>query len=290
MQNSALPTTRTFITNLVDALPAAPPQSSTDSTNPSNPLASLPETTRKQLLALHVLFPNEFLSALDLLDRRLVTRFRVRQEQDEERVAEAVAPRGRGVRKPGKEGVGTEERVGVENSDGMFLTPGIGTAASIGGNDVGGSAGDVEAERPTSGNNGDRGIEDNAQGCRNRNPIYYVRSAQQRTSRYSTSYDSTTSYEVRLTPWNCSCPAFAFAAFLSIHPEPTITQSEAEWESEGEGNWSFGGVSLGDGMVPVCKHLLACVLAERCNLFQGFVEEKEVSVEEAAGWAAGWGD
>ena len=55
--------------------------------------------------------------------------------------------------------------------------------------------------------------------------------------------------------------------------------------------WIFGGISLGDGMPPVCKHLLACVLAERCKgLFGGFVEERDVSVEEAAGWAAGWGD
>ena len=55
--------------------------------------------------------------------------------------------------------------------------------------------------------------------------------------------------------------------------------------------WIFGGLSLGDDMPPVCKHLLACVLAERCKgLFGGFVEERDVSVEEAAGWAAGWGD
>lgn len=36
----------------------------------------------------------------------------------------------------------------------------------------------------------------------------------------------------------------------------------------------------------VCKHLLACVLAERIG---GYVEEREVVREEMAGWAAGWG-
>ena len=41
----------------------------------------------------------------------------------------------------------------------------------------------------------------------------------------------------------------------------------------------------------MCKHLLACVFVERCKgLFGGFVEDREVGVEEAAGWAAGWGD
>jgi hypothetical protein len=59
----------------------------------------------------------------------------------------------------------------------------------------------------------------------------------------------------------------------------------------GDMGWTFGGITLGFDMPPVCKHLLACVLAERvCGLFGQFVEEKDVSVEEAAGWAAGWGD
>jgi len=39
----------------------------------------------------------------------------------------------------------------------------------------------------------------------------------------------------------------------------------------------------------MCKHLLACVLVERVAAFGGFVEERRVSVEEVAGWAAGWG-
>lgn len=59
--------------------------------------------------------------------------------------------------------------------------------------------------------------------------------------------------------------------------------------------WRFGGASLdtegmGTGMPPVCKHLLACVLVDRCDLFAAFAEEREIGEEEAAGWAAGWGD
>jgi hypothetical protein len=53
--------------------------------------------------------------------------------------------------------------------------------------------------------------------------------------------------------------------------------------------WSFGGLTLGSDM-PVCKHLLACVLIEHYTSFASFVNEREVSVEELAGWAAGWGD
>jgi len=123
--------------------------------------------------------------------------------------------------------------------------------------------------------------------------VYYVRSAQRRTSRYGTSIDATSSYEVRLRAWNCSCPAFAFAAFpasvVGMEGEAEAALDEEQERDIGAG-WKFGGVGLGGGTPPVCKHLLACVLGEWCELFKGFIEERDVSVEEAAGWAAGWGD
>jgi hypothetical protein len=70
--------------------------------------------------------------------------------------------------------------------------------------------------------------------------VYYVRSAQRRTSRYGTSVDATSSYEVRLRAWNCSCPAFAFAAF----PASVVgTEGEAKAAlDEAEGYW--GGVEV----------------------------------------------
>jgi hypothetical protein len=136
---------------------------------------------------------------------------------------------------------------------------------------------------------------------------YYVRTSQQakHSSRFSRSHHATTaaatvqgttSYEVHLTAWNCSCPAFAFAAF------PADLASEDSNGSEGTGDdgtfgenwhwedgWRFGGLTRGD-RVPACKHLLACVIAEHCGGFEGLVEEREVGVGEVAGWAAGWGD
>jgi hypothetical protein len=59
---------------------------------------------------------------------------------------------------------------------------------------------------------------------------------------------------------------------------------------EREKKWRFGGVSLGYGIPPVCKHLLACALVEYTRLFGGFVSEVDVQFEEAAAWAAGWAD
>jgi hypothetical protein len=119
---------------------------------------------------------------------------------------------------------------------------------------------------------------------------------------------------VRLKAWNCSCPAFAFAALPVDAAEngnrdggfaededddvgyglsgnrSNATTATATHDGEDEIAWlGFGGLTRGKD-VPVCKHLLACVVAERCQGFEQLVEEKEVGVEEVAGWAAGWGD
>lgn len=65
--------------------------------------------------------------------------------------------------------------------------------------------------------------------------------------------------------------------------------AEGEKIWDGENGWRFGGLTRGDGL-PACKHLLACVVAEHCGGFEALVEEREVGVDEVAGWAAGWGD
>jgi len=118
---------------------------------------------------------------------------------------------------------------------------------------------------------------------------YYVRSAQPTrvTSRYQNVPGSATSYEVRLDAWNCSCAAFTFSAFTRLGVSNQGFEDGAERSKEGK-PW-FGGLLRGEDGVPVCKHLLACVLVDRCAIFNGFVEERTVRKEEAAGWGAGWG-
>lgn len=64
---------------------------------------------------------------------------------------------------------------------------------------------------------------------------------------------------------------------------------DAQWSGGKEKEaWLFGGLGRGR-TAPVCKHLLACVLVERVALFGGMAEERDISAEELAGWAAGWG-
>src|SRR5215469_15671437 len=89
MSNKPLPNPRAVLTELLSQLPQA--TNLTDTT--SNPLKDAPSNTKNILLTFHVLYPNEFLSALDLLDRHLLTRFVVRTvdlNQQRESSAEAT--------------------------------------------------------------------------------------------------------------------------------------------------------------------------------------------------------
>ena len=294
-----LPDPRTLLTALVNALPPQPANTT------SNPLATLPQSSKNLLLTLHVLFPHELLPALDLLDRHLVTRFRIHTRASRSDVSAApgskataststntsTAPAPRATSPPEQRSSADANASPNSHVSGLIRT--AAQDAEIAGEaDAEGVAGEEDAAPPP-------------RGAVPRNPelacgsapvgagsyVYYVRSAQRRTSRYGTSIDATSSYEVRLRAWNCSCPAFAFAAF----PASVVgTEGEAVLDEEQErdtgAGWKFGGVGLGGGTPPVCKHLLACVLGEWCELFKGFIEERDVSVEEAAGWAAGWGD
>jgi hypothetical protein len=231
------------LTELLTQLPQA--TNLTDTTN--NPLKDAPPNTKNILLTFHVLYPNEFLSALDLLDRHLLTRFVVHTGNLKQQRESAAEPATAGVDS-------------VENSN----------AANV-------------------------AITKNQQSLR-KTPLYFVRSAQQpRNSGARRTYDPQTSrYEVRPTAWNCSCPALAFAAFPAGIARSTPSDDGKvdllEEDKDDDGGRRFGGLSRGNGIPPTCKHLLACVLAEQCDMLKGFVEQKEVSAEELAGWCAGWGD
>lgn len=98
-----------------------------------------------------------------------------------------------------------------------------------------------------------------------------------------------TSYEVRTKAWNCTCPAFTFAAFSYEDGDYEGAGGEEDENKEGiRDQERLGGLTLGN-QVPICKHLLACVLIERCASLEAYVEKREIGTEEMAGWAAGWG-
>ncbi|EOA88585.1 uncharacterized protein SETTUDRAFT_27389 [Exserohilum turcica Et28A] len=311
------PRNRRFVTRLLTSLDlaATPPDHDRLAAAPvtplepnHNPLARAPDAARRLLLALQVLFPTEFVPALDLLDRRLVTRFRLLDQSsiasaaiastDEVREGHAEAER-HVTMQGGDEHEQHEEAIHMRNAHDASKHHNTRTPSS--------SNDDTTVQEP----NTTTTTTTTPPPIPQIPPIhntYYVRSAQHRSSRHApASYDATTSYQVRLAAWNCSCPAFAFAAFPAgidddevddtyHYPENEQNHAyEQEYEYEEQEQQhpacSFGGMTLGDHMPPVCKHLLACVLAESCpTLFGAFVQEKHVTLAEAAAWAAGWGD
>lgn len=243
--HSQLPNTRSFLTSLFGSFPRDPEPHSPSTESPPNPLNSANNPAIKSLLlTLHVIFPNELLPALDLLDQRLVSR-----------LIDSLCKLG----------------------DGHHVEGGGHHIAHV-------------TDFSHSG----------------RRAVYYVKSSQQPRSRFSStsSYASEGPvsghyYEVRLGAWNCTCPAFAFAAvdfgeddnesfdlcngnFAGVEGR----QDPRRTENEGK---VYGGVMLGGGQMPICKHLLACLLVESWQPLEVFLNESIVSKDEMSGWAGGWG-
>ncbi|KAF1990610.1 hypothetical protein K402DRAFT_389536 [Aulographum hederae CBS 113979] len=359
---STLPTSRTFVAELISSVPASNPLSSLSSTNP---LKDLTVKARNTLLTLHVLFPNEFLPALDLLDRGLVVKFVVRgegeEEEDKKREATVVevGALDEGVRRGDGNVRSDDQNQNAPQTSTRLETVDVET--SVEAKDDGDCEDDMLFDLPQ------EIIEEAADQLQsnisppttvrspspepNLNPdpvpvpgpaqaptlptnptsqhpsLYYVRSAQAQSQSRHRSYDRSadytpTSYEVRPLAWNCSCPAFAFSAFpasnsSAVNPPSSpesktpgtrtenqdqdfsahfwsthVCQQESDPEREAteqDPSWSFGGLNVPSQTVPICKHILACVLVEHCQLFSRLASTKRVSRAEMAGWAAGWG-
>lgn len=99
-------------------------------------------------------------------------------------------------------------------------------------------------------------------------------------------------YEVRPSIWHCTCANFTLYAFASA-AEPATVQNNVEQQVDGKTAWVWGSPYLSPShpsAIPVCKHLLAAVLAEQCPaLFGTFVRTKQdVPKEEMAEKACWW--
>jgi hypothetical protein len=228
----------TVITNLFNTLSlstisSSPPQPSTPDSADYNSLKSTsPEVTRL-LITLHAFFPKDFLAALDLLDRQLVTRF----------IPNFLANDG----KP--------HLYFVKSASAHHINP-------------------DPTSPPRNKSNSRSSFRSAAAGGRFYNPLA----------------SGVQYYEVRTHAWNCSCPAFAFASFPAF--PPADTDGAGEGEHIDDLAWKWGGISLlqKDEVAPICKHLLACILAERVPvLFGQSLQEQAVGREELAAWTAGFG-
>ncbi len=264
----------------------------------THPLQNPTQHTKSLFLTLHCLFPHDFLPALDILDRNLVSRVFV-----------AGSDSGNGEDEADREEQG-------QLGQGQGQMQGRGYAAGDRETEVGDvKARDEAMQRPNTGPDSAqvvRAMQSHRTG--RKTEVYYVRSAQYppRTSR--SRYQPRNqhphhilglhgkTYEVRLQAWNCTCPAFTFSALSNVTLSTTTETADVDgnagnslqedgdvWDPE----WRFGGLSRGADAVPVCKHLLACVLGRRGGFFGGeglgLVEERGLGRAEMAGLGAGWG-
>lgn len=311
---SALPTPRQLLTSVLNQIsqipaPTAPGPGSAAVQNsstitrtgsfperarepPANPLRLLDARHRPLFTTLHVLFPSLLLPALDLLDRGLVTRLLDPGEEEEAGTALPAGGRPPAHRDGGpheaEQGASDREQArdsaAAPSSSSVYLVRSAQkpTRRPYGG---AGGAGDAPATTPAT------------------------------TTTTTASGASQRTYVVHTAAWNCTCAAFAFSAFPPLAgapsllaPAPRGPQDPApaaammdgagadteEEDTDGEGGtgpWQFGGFSFdgctgagAGGVPPCCKHLLACVLAERweCGLGR-YVARREVGREEKAG-------
>lgn len=248
---------------------------------PSNPLRLIDPRHRPLFTTLHVLFPSLLLPALDLLDRSLVTRL-VSPDQ----AATTTPVEGGPLAHQQDDGPDETREEDRGDSEAVLPSPSplsvyiVRSAQKPTRRPYGGDAPTASATTTNTGNSG---------------------GSSQRT------------YVVHTAAWNCTCAAFAFSAFPPLsgpsllapaesrteHTLPAVTMmgdgdddddsKEHREEGEGAGPWQFGGLSFdgctGTGSVPpCCKHLLACVLAERWEYGLGrYVSRLEVGRDEMAG-------
>lgn len=294
---------RDLLTSLITSIHSNNAPTHPLATTISNPLHNAPDSVRTALLTLHVLFPHELLPALDLLDRNLITRLTLHRHQIETNTkippprnpSEPLPPRNEQTRaqteqlrrpsqKPATNGQTARQspQSQIPPSSSPHEIPHLNDDADLGRQNP-----TLDNERSSPGDPTEPAYARHAD-------AYLVRSGQLparvRADGMRDAGRTTTTYEVRLKAWSCSCPAFAFAAFpageKSGEEHAQVYQQRRDWAGK---EWRFGGLTIGSD-APVCKHLLACVLVEHSDVVSGLVEQSEVSEEELAGWAAGWGD
>ncbi|KAF2478635.1 hypothetical protein BDY17DRAFT_55706 [Neohortaea acidophila] len=317
------PNPREIIASLISSIQSQDGESSAE--QPANPLINQTPHLQNALLTLHVLFPNELLPALDLLDRNLITRLILNQahpqhNQNEGPHTQAPSNPHPLPRHPPRTpyAVSQNPRPGELRPLPNLPHPNPASSPSPARLDnkqpqpphhphppphqsqnLDGQSPALHHPDPTPGS---RFPASGFALGRRRADVYVVRSAQVLSSRgyrgVKYAQPAVACYEVRLEAWSCSCPAFAFAAFpataAAIHtPGETNPDSRRQLPDSRREKWTFGGDLINlptAAMPPVCKHLLACLLVEHSSLFAGAAEEREVGAEELAGWAAGWGD
>ncbi|KAL4912173.1 hypothetical protein BDW62DRAFT_195311 [Aspergillus aurantiobrunneus] len=252
-------------------------------TQPSSAFPTFQLTNLKPLmLTLHCIFPNEFLLALDILDRGLVRRVRTQHITETRGGDKTQEGDERAIKIP----IEDPNKNRAPEEDFFFVT----SASTI--------PRPSRLSFPASEPGGD-----------------------QRQMQKQTQWQEK-GYEVRLQAWNCTCPSFTMSAFRSLGPDPSSSplssskhtddaeddddpapdhsgnqNANADADASDADAYSFGGTLPlhPESAPPVCKHILACLLAALCpGLGAGSGKAGSdrfvtIDMEEVAALCAGWG-
>ncbi|KAL4801447.1 hypothetical protein BDV18DRAFT_167368 [Aspergillus unguis] len=252
---------------------------------PASPFPASSSNLKPLMLTLHCIFPNEFLLALDILDRGLVRRVRTRYRTGHGEEDESYEQSENSTNQ--SEWSDPRER----REDFFFVT-----SASTAQNTSRSSFPATQSE--------------------DHHHMHQQKKWQDK------------GYEVRLQAWNCTCPSFTISAFRGLGPEPSSPPSSSSSEDNGDlddnddndkpasnptgipsdsinsdtpsadadvSAYSFGGTLPlhPESAPPVCKHILACLLAALCPDLSGSGDGAQrfanLDEEEVAALCAGWG-
>ena len=316
----ALPHPRTLITALIDSLSfstASLPSKKIDNSRSDhirnyNPLLDASPHTKSLLLTLHALYPTHVLPALDLLDRRLIIKLTLSDNSAQQTSGVNKSDKSKGTDKD-------KQNDSLRDSDGtrisVFYVPStVQTThrrrAAPAGSSLSGDATASSASQATASTTLYE-VRIQAWNCTCSAFTYaalptLLKPVATDPVSISNRLNSNSDYaemaegdnEQRDNSNNSDWRALAKDQTRRYRaPErPSIIEKPSVEDSHSSG-WSFGGgTKRNDGSAaanehaetPVCKHLLACVLAERCSAFAERVEERVVSRADMAAWAAGW--
>ncbi|UKZ62566.1 uncharacterized protein TrAtP1_003811 [Trichoderma atroviride] len=116
--------------------------------------------------------------------------------------------------------------------------------------------------------------------------MYSVQSAASATSRGRRRHipQASKSYAVHIDAWSCNCGSFALDAYSNYD----VTSITEQLQESGISSGGFGSLGMDAWLglqedFPCCKHLLACLLAEKWRgAPRGHVEDRYITKEELA--------
>ncbi|RYP26506.1 hypothetical protein DL767_008010 [Monosporascus sp. MG133] len=254
-----LPAPRTLLTSLINTLASAPPAPPDPAL--ANPLKRLAASHRTLLATLHALYPSVLLPALDVLDRRLVTRVFV--DGGSSGAGASTAAASAGLERGGSLGTGVDLSAGP-GARGTVSVSGVGASEGAGAmqerrqvdpeadpvpsssqplaaTDAEVSPGTGVPEGGDGGRGGKKHSPPNRQRLGSEPTFHIVRSAQpsqsfrrQHGHRQFNPNARQQRYVVRLRAWSCTCAAFAFSAYpfeappsRNANPNPARQRGQA---------------------------------------------------------------